>query len=254
MKDKEKRKEILSNGTYRNYTEKRKKAFLSGHADACYKVNFDEDTGEIISTELNKEYFNISKEDLHECERIRKCKKEQREKIENHIKYLFDKSSYDLYFITFNFHDDALELSADTRKQKIRRLLNKFCADYILNIDYGEDKGREHYHAIICLKKNSYTDYLNEYNHIKIKEFDSYDYGNYDIQKIRTDEPDMKKLARYITKLTMHSIKVKQSYVSVKKGSDYQVQKGIIKNLKTDARNDKLFKPDYSDLLYANQL
>ena len=252
MKDREKRIRLLEDGTYRNYTETRRKAFQNGNPDEMYEQVFDDDTGELLRSDLNSDFFQLDQEDLKECERIRNCKNHQRQKIEDHIKFLFEKSKYDLFFITFNFHDDALELNADTRKQKIRRLLNKISEDYILNIDFGELKDREHFHSVVALEKNSYTLYRNEYGHLKIKELDAYDYGNYDIETIRTKDDDKKRLARYIAKLTLHSVKVQQRYVSVKKGSAYQMQKNLIKSLKKDTKNDRLFKPDYSDLLSAN--
>ena len=252
MKDRERRQRVLDDGKYRIYTQMRKQAFLNGEPEKMFENVFDDETGELITSQLNPDYFHLDEEDLKECERIRNCKTHQRQKIEDHINFLFDKTKYDLFFITFNFNDDAMELNADTRKQKIRRLLNKVSEDYILNIDFGKIRGREHYHSIVALEKGAYTLYKNEFEHFKIKELDSYDYGNYDIEGIRTGDEDKKRLARYITKLTLHSVKVEQRYVSVKKGSAYQVQKNLIKSLKKDAKIYRLFKPDYSDLLNAN--
>ena len=40
-------------------------------------------------------------------------------------------------------------------------------------------------------------------------------------------EKDKTQIARYIAKLTLHSIKVKQKYVSVKKGTEYQKEKAF---------------------------
>lgn len=254
MKDRKRRQELLDDGKYRIYTQTRKNAFLNGEPEKMYKYEFNDDTGEILSSHLDADYFGLDYEDLHECERIRDCKKHQTQKIEDHIKFLFDKTKYDLFFITFSFNDDAMKLNADTRKQKIRRLLNKVSEDYILNIDFGHVREREHYHSVVALKKDSYTLYKNEYGHFKIKELDSYDYGNYDLEGIRTSDEDRKRLARYISKLTLHSVKVEQRYVSVKKGTDYQKQKNLIKSLKRDAKVYRLFKPDYNDLLDANQL
>ena len=254
MKDRERRKKVLSNGTYQDYTAKRKQAFMNGIPNQMYSTSVNADTGEITQGELSSEFFGIENNDLKECENIRHCKNEQRKKVEEHIKYLFEKSHMALFFVTLNFNDEALKLKPDTRRQKVRRLLNKICDDYILNIDYGEKKGREHYHAIIALKEGTFTEYKNDFNHIKIRELDCYDYGNYDLEKIKTGDNDKKRLARYITKLTLHSVKVEQKYISVKKGSDYQTQKNLIKSIKKDARNDRFFKPDYNDLLMANSL
>ena len=252
MKNIEKRRAILSDGTYQKYTEKRKKAFIEKEPEKVYSVQVDEDTGEVLpGTVLNQDYFQLDEETLTECERIRNSKNKQRQKIEEHITFLFELQNCDLYFGTFNFNDDALTKTEDTRKQSIRRLLNKIAEDYILNIDYGEKKGREHYHAIIAIRKNKETKYENEYGHLKIKELDAYKYGNYDLEEIKTEKIDKERLARYITKLTMHSVKVKQKKVCVKKGTLYQEQQKIIKKMRRDARLERRFKPDYEDLLTA---
>lgn len=252
MKNLEKRKAVLSDGTYQNYTEKRKMAFIEKQPEKVYCFEMDNETGEVLpGTKLNQDYFNLDEETLIECERIRNSKNKQRQKIEQHINFLFELQNCDLYFATFNFNDAALTKTEDTRKQFIRRMLNKVCEDYILNIDYGEKKGREHYHAIIAIRKNKETKYQNEFGHLKLKEFDSYKYGNYDLEEVKTDNIDKERLARYITKLTMHSVKVKQKKVCVKKGTAFQEQQKIIKSLRRDARLERRFKPDYEDLLTA---
>lgn len=257
MKNKELRRQILEDDTYQEYTKLRKEAFLNKSPELCFVPAINDDTGEITGYKLNQDYFKIDEHKLNECERIRKCKNEQRQKIEEHVKYLFDKTGMKLYFVTFTFNDDVMQLKPDTRKQRIRRLLNKICDDYILNIDFGKTTEREHYHAIIAISEKRHTLYHQDGDiwNYKIKELDEYDYGFYNVKLIFTEMKDSaEKLSRYITKLTMHSIKVQQTYVSVKKGSDYQKQKNIIKSLKNDARNDRLFKPDYEDILFANSL
>ena len=252
MKNIEKRRAVLSDGSYQSYTALRKKAFTEKEPEKVYSLKVNEDTGEILpGMKLNQDYFNLDEETLTECERIRNAKNKQRQKIEDHIRFLFDKGKCDLYFATFNFNDVAMTKKEDTRKQLIRRLLNEVCDDYILNIDFGEKKGREHYHAIIAIRKDRQTKRVNEFGHLKLEELDSYNYGNYDLEEIKRDELDKVRLARYITKLTMHSVKVQQKKVCVKKGTDYQEQQKIIKSMRKDARTRRRFKPDYEDLLTA---
>ena len=252
MKNIEKRRAVLSDGSYQNYTALRKKAFTEKEPEKVYSIQVNEDTGEVLpGMKLNQDYFNLDEETLTECERIRNAKNKQRQKIEDHIKFLFELQNCDLYFATFNFNDEALTKKEDTRKQLIRRLLNKVCEDYILNIDYGEKKGREHYHAIVAIRKKNETKHLNEFGHLKLEELDSYNYGNYDLEEIKTDDLDKVRLARYITKLTMHSVKVKQKKVCVKKGTAFQEQQKIIKSMRRDSRLERRFKPDYEDLLTA---
>lgn len=244
MKDIERRIFLLENGTYKNYINQRKQFFRNG-------VVFVDDYGQ-----LDTSLFDIPKNDLIICERIRKCYKEQREKVEDHIMYLFTKTNYDLYFVTFTFTDTALnETKAETRKQNIRRLLTR-TDDYILNIDYGKQTDREHYHSIVAVKKGTYET-RTENGHIKLSFLDNYRMGTYDVQMIRKTDDDKKRLSRYIAKLTMHSMKVKQRYISVKKGSEYQEHKKITKNIKMRSRieNRRRFADDdIYDELMANEL
>ena len=192
---------MLSDGTYQKYSLERKQR--------------------VFNNELEQFVNSINDPVLEECENIRRCQKSQRQKVEDHIRYMFMKPQWDLYFVTFSFNDYALSLSAETRKKAITRLLGSICADYIVNIDYGTKTSREHYHAVIRLVSGTYETYINN-KHIKIKELDSYKYGHYDIEQINKSEIDAKRLSRYETKLTLHSVKVKQQYISTKKGSMYQ--------------------------------
>lgn len=244
MKDIERRKTLLENGTYKNYIRKRKELFNNG-------VVFVDDNGQ-----MDISLFDLSRNDLIICERIRKCYKEQREKVENHIMYLFTKSNYDLYFITFTFTNKALnETKAETRKQNIRRLLSRI-DDYILNIDYGKQTDREHYHSIVAVKKGTYQT-RSQNGHIKLSFLDNYRMGSYDVQMIRKTDKDKKRLSRYIAKLTMHSVKVKQKYISVKKGSEYQISRKITKKVKERSRseNRRYFADEkIYDELMANEL
>lgn len=201
MKNQELRKQVLSDGTYQKYSLERKQRALNN--------------------ELEQFINSINDPVQEECENIRDCQKKQRQKVEDHIKYMFMKPQWDLFFATFSFNDYALSLSAETRKKAITRLLGSICADYIVNIDYGTKTCREHYHAVIRLVAGTYETYINN-KHIKIKELDSYKYGHYDIEQINKSDIDAKRLSRYETKLTLHSVKVKQQYISTKKGSMYQ--------------------------------
>lgn len=245
-----KRHLICDTDLYQMYTEKRKTAISAGLAIFKYQVI----NGDMVYSGIDDYgYFSpLTREQVDECERIRQNRKDQRQKIERHIEYLFSKN-YDLYFATFNFNDDALQMKADTRKQKVRRLLTQ-CDDYILNIDYGKENEREHYHAIIAFREDKFHEYENEFGKLKFEEFDSYDFGFYDLQRIRREGKSKDKLARYIAKLTSHSIKVKQQYVSVKKGSDYQKYQKILKDYKKATKTDFGLWRDYVDELYANSL
>lgn len=210
MKNRELKQELIENGKYDQYRKTRRQLFDSNI----------EDPENVLKSLLTLHKFTA--DELKESEKIRKNTQQQRVKIKKHLKYLFGRNDFDLYFVTFNFSPETLEkTNANTRKQKVRKTATK-ADDFILNIDYGSQTEREHYHAIIALYKARKEEYKPDGKHIKLKCFDSYDYGFYDVKKIRRGEKDLDKLSDYEAKLTAHSLKVKQQYVSVKKGTDYQ--------------------------------
>ena len=96
------------------------------------------------------------------------------------------------YFLTLTFTDDVLN---KTQKHIRRKYVQSFCKnnfiDYIANVDYGDLKGREHYHAVVL------TDNIATWN-----------YGFYKYEKIRLTEVDKKRISKYVSKLTNHAMKV----------------------------------------------
>lgn len=57
--------------------------------------------------------------------------------------------NYDAISLCFSFSDETLQKTNEkTRLFYIKKYLNDFAKDYILNKDYGGNNGREHYHAI----------------------------------------------------------------------------------------------------------
>lgn len=102
------------------------------------------------------------------------------------------------WFITLTFSDRTLErTSKDTRRQYVRRNLQKRFEIYVANIDYGTKNEREHYHALVYCQH----DPTNE-----IKEFwDKYGFSK--IEQVRTTEDDVKRTIKYVVKLTRHALK-----------------------------------------------
>lgn len=126
--------------------------------------------------------------------------KRLREKITS-----FLESGDSCIWLTLNFSDDVLNSTNDiTRRQYVRQFLKSY-SDYIANIDFGNDneytdrhgnkrKGtsREHYHAIV---KSDFID------------MNKWVYGFAFTERIRNNESSIKKLPKYITKLTNHAVK-----------------------------------------------
>lgn len=97
-------------------------------------------------------------------------------------------------FITLTFTDDVLaNTTAETRRRYVARYLKQQSSVYVANIDYSPEKQREHYHAVVCKECN-----LNQWQ-----------YGFSYAERVRKSEKSKDKVARYVSKLTNHSLKVK---------------------------------------------
>jgi hypothetical protein len=100
---------------------------------------------------------------------------------------------YYVCFVTLTFNDDFLNYSSfEHRKEKVREVLNESCIDYVANIDFGEKKGREHYHAICCGLKDYALKNL-------------WKYGYFKIEPLRDGTEG--KVIEYIDKLCNHAVK-----------------------------------------------
>ena len=96
-------------------------------------------------------------------------------------------------FITLTFTDEVLKnTSAATRRKYVARYLKEQCESYVANIDYSPDKMREHYHGLVS-------------NRVDMSKWQ---YGFVFVEQVRTHDNDMKRISRYITKLTSHAFKV----------------------------------------------
>lgn len=109
--------------------------------------------------------------------------------------------SYKSFFLTLTFTDEVLSrTSAKTRREYVTRYLKKISTNYVGNIDFGEKKGREHYHAVVmCDKIDSKL----------------WTYGNLDFEKIIFEEDTSQKISKYVSKLVHHAIKetTKRNYL-----------------------------------------
>jgi len=104
-----------------------------------------------------------------EIKRKYRLKKAIKDILTNHLN--------ESYFITFTFNDSIL--SETTKEQRvifIKNYLNNQTDKYILNCDYGKEKGREHYHAL-AVAKDKYINkalYMSKYGLIYIKPMNFY--------------------------------------------------------------------------------
>lgn len=133
---------------------------------------------------------NLSDE-WKEAYRINHAGYSRKTRLQNRISYMLSLGT--CFFVTLTFTDSVLSsTSRDTRRRYVRRVLSSLSNVYVANIDFGEENGREHYHAVVCcdsLPDNFWT------------------YGFYKADIIRVDDKSPVRLAKYITKLTNHAIK-----------------------------------------------
>ena len=102
-------------------------------------------------------------------------------------------------FLTLTFNDDVLEnTTSSTRRQYVRRYLNRVSGVYVANIDYGGRFGREHYHAVV--NKSVDLAFWHKYGGIKA-------------ERVRDKGDDLERVSRYVSKLTNHALKNKGDQV-----------------------------------------
>lgn len=142
-------------------------------------------------------YVILSKYGIYSniCQKMYESRRAKSKRIRKRLDLMFKYSKNKHFlFLTFKFSDDTLfNTSQDTRRQYVRRYLKSYADSYVANIDYGLKNGREHFHAVV------------DCEFVDLKFWDKY--GNLDYEKIPHLRQDSLKLAKYINKLTNHSVK-----------------------------------------------
>lgn len=233
MKNKEIKKALIQNKSFERFKHFRNELIKNNQ----YELIDKSDT------------YGITDDELKMFLQLLQCNKKQRQKIQHHLSFLLKQKDYDIYFCTFTFKNGKLKNPTDWNllKDRIKKYIFPFIEDIIINVDYGTKNERMHAHAIIAVKKGTGT-FVNQKrklkngNYITGKKLQT-DYllkyeknvGNYDAELIKSFDDieniqerekaydtQNKKLANYMNKLTSHALKVKQSYISTKKGTRYQ--------------------------------
>ena len=59
--------------------------------------------------------------------------------------------SNELYFVTMTFNEEYLNNTTEKQRETdVKQSLNHNSTMYIANKDFGKERGREHYHALVC--------------------------------------------------------------------------------------------------------
>ena len=125
-----------------------------------------------------------------------------RKRLQNIEKIYFENpKDYNLLFLTFTFRDEILERNKPkSLRTQVARFLKEYTIDYLANCDYGSINGRLHYHSVVVVQGK--LDYR-----IWQKQF-----GALNGKKVNVSEDAPKRLAKYMHKLALHSIKESTKY------------------------------------------
>ena len=143
-----------------------------------------------------------------EAYRMNENYKKRIQRLKSKITEIFYLSeSSNVYFLTFTFRTEVLNTTSDnTRRLYVRRWLNDNTSNYVANIDFGEEKGREHYHALVN------SDYIDSSTWFK-------KCGALKYKIVKVDIKSIDKMAKYINKFLNHAIKetTKRQYIIYKR-------------------------------------
>lgn len=177
--------ELIQNGTYKIFLEMKYNLYKS-----------DKDFNDI---ELYKPTLN--EKDIKECFRIYNNMRTRKKKnSDDLIRWCFAINNlnhwkdYMIIFGTLNFSDKALKnTSKKTRRVMVSRYIRNYADNYIANIDYGKENGREHYHFLALTKKKL--------------DITKWKYGGGKFLVVPTNPKDIKKTKNYVLKLNNHTYK-----------------------------------------------
>lgn len=135
---------------------------------------------------------NCSIEDVEDCKKINDATYHRDIRCKTKIECILSYSESPV-FLTLTFTDETLsKTSQKTRRKYVVEYLKSQSAIYVANIDYGGKNGREHYHAIV----------IGKVDRTKWSK-----YGSINFKIIHNSEDDIKRVSKYVSKLTNHAIK-----------------------------------------------
>lgn len=138
-----------------------------------------------LDFDINIDYERTLKARYQKCSRIKK-----------RFIYLLTRFDY-VWFCTFTFDNYYINKSDRTKRDLIKSVINTHDFKYIVNIDYGSEHEREHYHCLIGTNINfNVNQFIQSY----------YPCICLAIQ-CKKGRDDFKRLSKYINKLANHCIK-----------------------------------------------
>lgn len=121
-------------------------------------------------------------------------------RVQERVERILKNNRSNVHWMTFTFKDETFETKA-FKKDKMRKyfvdhILKAYCSDYIANEDYGSEKERFHYHALVCSK--SPEDYA-----AMVKHWEKFGF----FKERDCVVASSMFISLYVTKLTRHAVK-----------------------------------------------
>lgn len=236
MNNREKKRELIESGIYREYIKSRSEVYKRTQTEDMTFFDVENRKAEFnrVEREFAQKYgFGVLKclQQIHEASRKR------RKNAERHVLWWLDNLDLTDYVIalgTITFSDDMLaEWGEKWRREQVQMLLKSACADYIADIDFGERNGREHYHFIGLLSRDDLyqvegTGKGKGKMFYKSKTLDKW--GAFtDLREVIESEKDRKKAVSYMSKVTNYALKGGQSKMIVAKGTPFQEEQACLR-------------------------
>lgn len=136
-------------------------------------------------------------EKIPEYEKMLNARYHKTSRIKQRLVYLLSRYDY-IWFCTFTFTNKYINKSERTKRDLIKSVLNTNDFKYILNIDYGKQEMREHFHCIVATNCN-----LDIHKYFQ----DNYKGGFSKSIQCKNGFTDLTRLSKYIDKLVNHCIK-----------------------------------------------
>lgn len=176
------RRLVLEEGIYKAYAKARRNTYLG------FEVGNLNDFECNLSDEYGPQWYEI----VEECKRIGNSSYQRIKRLKERIKCLMHEGK--CLFLTLTFNPETLNnTTSEYRRQLVIDFLKATNSQYIANIDFGKENEREHYHAIIQSHEVDYTLW--------------HPFGAVKGEKVHLRANCETKLAKYIDKLALHSIK-----------------------------------------------
>ena len=179
---------LITSGKYCSFLGEKKELYQKG-----FSIN---------RTKSDYIYFldHFSEEEAKECIKIYNADKLRKYRLFNRVVEWFyavrELGTYQdnkMVFFTLTFNDEDLKnTNKETRRKYVERFLKENSISYVANIDYGKENGREHYHALAVIEED-----------IDIKKWKRISW----IETVPKKSKDLRKITKYILKLTNHSYK-----------------------------------------------